>query len=181
MESTIRCPRCEQDIDAEGPACPACGHLHAGSLNCSVHADRAAEGVCVVCGRGVCGECDSGSEMHHACADHEGVPVIQGWAQVYTTSDTVEADLIKENLRSEGVDASVLSQKDRSFNVDMGDLSPVRILVPAYEYIDAVRILGQHMDGSGEVVFACASCGEPFDAGDTACRSCGAALPTPAA
>jgi hypothetical protein len=64
------------------------------------------------------------TSVHHACPDHRAVPVIEGWAQIYTTSDTVEADLIKENLQSEGVDAAVLSQKDRSFNVDLGDLSP---------------------------------------------------------
>jgi hypothetical protein len=87
-----------------------------------------------MCGLAVCDECDNDAEMHHACPDHADVPVIQGWAQIYTTSDTVEADLIRENLQSEGVDAEVLSQKDRSFNVDLGDLSPVRILVPAYDY-----------------------------------------------
>jgi hypothetical protein len=109
------------------------------------------------------------------------VPVIEGWAQIYTTSDTVEADLIKENLQSEGLDAAVLSQKDRSFGFDLGDLSPVRILVPAYEYLDAMQVLATHMDFRGEVVFACPACGEAFEPGDAACRSCGAALPTSAA
>jgi uncharacterized C2H2 Zn-finger protein len=180
MDTTIRCPRCEQEIHAEGPACPACGHIHAGSLSCDRHPDRAATGVCVVCGLAVCDECDNDAEMHHACPEHADVPVIQGWAQIYTTSDTIEADLIRENLQSEGVDAEVLSQKDRSFNVDLGDLSPVRILVPAYNYIDAVRVLGRHMDSSGEIVFACPSCGEPYDNDDATCRACGATLPTPA-
>lgn len=176
MEATIRCPRCEQQIDAEGPACPACGHIHAGTLSCDRHPDRQADGVCVVCGRAVCSECDNDTDMHHACPDHADVPVIEGWAQVYTTSDTVEADLIRENLQNEGVDAAVLSQKDRSFAVELGDLSPVRVLVPAYEYMDALRVLGSHMDRRGEVAFACPSCGEPYDEGVDTCSSCGAAL-----
>lgn len=181
METTIRCPRCEQEVDAEGPSCPACGHIHKGSASCTRHPDRTAAGVCVVCGDGVCEECDGPAEIHHACPDHAEVPVIEGWAQIYSTSDAVEADLIRDNLKSEGVDAAVLSQKDRSFNVDMGDLSPVRILVPAYDYLDAMAVIGQHMDFTGEVVFACPSCGEAFDAGDTVCRTCGTPLPTPAA
>ena len=57
----------------------------------------------------------------------------------------------------------VLSQKDRSFGVELGDLSPVRVLVPAYDYLEATRVLGQHMDDAGEVVFACPSCGEAFN------------------
>ena len=181
METTIRCPRCEQEIDAEGPACPACGYLHNGTLDCRRHPDRNAEGVCVICGDPVCEECDSTDEMHHACPDHGSIPVIEGWAQIYTTSDDVEADLIKENLQSEGVDAAVLSQKDRSFGVELGDLSPVRVLVPAYDYLEATRVLAQHMDDAGEVVFACPSCGEAFDPGDTVCASCGTPLPTPTA
>ena len=178
MESTIRCPNCEQEIDAEGPSCPACGHIHRGIMQCERHTERTATGVCVVCGSPVCEQCDVEDELHHACPDHAAVPVIEGWAQIYTTSEEVEADLIRDNLQSEGIDAAVLSQKDRSFAVDLGELSPVRVLVPAYDYLDAIGILGQHMDLRGEVVFACPSCGEPFDAGATVCLSCGATLPT---
>jgi DNA-directed RNA polymerase subunit RPC12/RpoP len=180
METTIRCARCDQEIDAEGPACPACGHIHTGSLNCKRHPDRKAVGVCVICGDALCDECDSSGEMHHACPDHSEIPVIEGWAQIYSTSDDVEAELIKENLQSEGVDAAVLSQKDRSFSVELGELSPVRVLVPAYDYLEATKLLGEHMDLAGEVVFACASCGEAFEPGDTVCQSCGSPLPTPA-
>ncbi|CAN5848743.1 hypothetical protein BH23GEM9_BH23GEM9_04740 [soil metagenome] len=177
MNSTMTCAHCGQEVAAAEPACPACGHLHGESVACARHPDRQAEGICVVCGDAVCDTCNAGDSVHHACPDHSAVPVIEGWAQVYTTSDTVEADLIKENLQSEGVDAAVLSQKDRSFNVDLGELSPVRILVPAYEYINAMKVLAGHMDFRGEVSFACPACGEAYDATDTTCRSCGAELP----
>lgn len=180
-DATIRCPRCDQEVDAEGPACPACGHLHNGTLDCKRHPDRTATGVCVICGDALCEECDSADEMHHACPDHSEIPVIEGWAQIYTTSDDMEADLIKENLQAEGVDAAVLSQKDRSFGVELGDLSPVRVLVPAYSYIEGTKLLAQHMDAAGEVVFACPTCGEAFDPGDALCANCGTPLPTPAA
>lgn len=178
MESTIRCSRCEQDVSSAEPACPACGHLHSGAIHCARHPDAAAPGVCVICGDAVCRECDRGEHVHHACPDHSEIPVIEGWAQVYTTSDTVEAELIRENLRSEGLDAAVLSQKDRSFNVELGELSPVRILVPAYEFLGALELLAAHMDAQGEVAFACSVCGEAFEEGDASCRTCGAPLPT---
>ena len=181
METTIQCPRCDQEIDAEGPACPACGHLHKGSLDCLRHPDRKATGICVVCSDPLCGECDVADAMHHACPEHGDVPVIEGWAQIYTTSDVMEAELIKENLQADGVDAAVLSQKDQSFGVDLGELSPVRLLVPAYEYLDAVKHLAQHMDVEGEVTFACPSCGEVFDTGESVCSSCGTPRPTSAA
>lgn len=178
MESTIRCPRCDQEVAAAEPACPACGHIHGDALACERHPDASAKGICVICGSAVCDDCNAADQVHHACPDHGTVPVIEGWAQVYTTSDTVEADLIKENLQSEGIDAAVLSQKDRIFAFDLGDFSPVRVLVPAYEYLDATQVLTGHMDTAGEVVFACPTCGEAFERDEATCRSCGSMLPT---
>jgi hypothetical protein len=181
MESTIHCPRCEQEVAASDSACPACGHIHGESVACARHSDRSADGICVVCGDPACDECNSGDRLHFACPDHRAVPVIEGWAQIYTTSDSFEADLIKENLRSEGLDAMIFDQKDRSFSIDLGDLSPVRVLVPAYEYMDAMTLLAGHMDAQGEVSFACPACGEAYDAGAAACGVCGARLPTASA
>jgi hypothetical protein len=178
MESTIRCSRCDQQVPGTEAACLACGLLlRDDAVACARHPDRSARGVCVICNGAVCDDCDSGHSPHFACPDHGAVPVVEGWAQVYTTSDTLEADLIRENLQSEGLDAAVLSQKDQSFAVDLGDLSPVRILVPAYEYLDASRLLEAHMDAAGEVSFACPACGEAFEEGDSTCRACGASLP----
>ena len=178
MESIIRCPRCEQDADASDATCAACGQFLSERAACARHPARTAEGVCVVCGDPVCDECDPTDEVHYTCPNHRTVPVIEGWAQIYTTSDAMEAELIKENLQSEGLDAAVLSQKDRSFTVDFGELSPVRILVPAYEYLDAMQVIATHMDRRGEVSFACPTCGEAFEPGDAICATCGAELPT---
>jgi hypothetical protein len=180
MESSIRCPRCEREIDASDATCAACGQFVDERAACARHPGRNAEGVCVVCGDPVCEECDPTDDVHYTCPNHRTVPVIEGWAQIYSTSDAVEAGLIRENLVSEGLDAAVLSQKDRSFTVDLGDLSAVRILVPAYEYLDAMEVIATHMDVRGELVFACPACGEAFEAGAAVCATCGAALPTSA-
>jgi hypothetical protein len=80
--------------------------------------------------------------------------VVGGWAQIYSTSDDLEAELIRDNLEAEGVDARILSQKDHfSLPVDLGDLSPVRILVPAFAYEEAERLLDEHRDELGQVAF----------------------------
>jgi hypothetical protein len=178
MYSTIRCTHCGQTVDADEPACAACGHIHDETIPCRRHASRTAGGVCVLCGDAVCHECNVGRSPHHVCPDHRAVPLIEGWAQVYTTSDSIEAGLIRKNLQSEGIDAAVLDQKDTSFNLDLGELSAVRVLVPAYDYLDAMALLTAHMDYRGEVSFACPACGEPFDAGSETCESCGKRLPT---
>jgi Double zinc ribbon/Putative prokaryotic signal transducing protein len=169
------CPNCEQEYETTEPSCPACGHL-AEAAGCAVHGDRTAPGACVVCGRAVCEECDRSEDVHYICPEHADIPVIEGWAQVYTTSSDMEAELIKENLQADGVDAEVLSQKDHTLTVDFGDLSPVRLLVPAYDYMRARELIERHKDAAGEVQFACPQCGEAYDPGEETCASCGASL-----
>ena len=99
--------------------------------------------------------------------------VIQGWAQIYSTTREFEAQLLLENLGAEGFDARMFSQKDKMISVDLGDFSIVRILVPAWEYERAQTVIRAYMDPSGEVVFACPTCGEVAEPGATKCASCG--------
>ena len=150
---TQTCPHCNETIASDVEACPACGHLHV-DQQCLKHADRQAKGQCVICGDAVCDDCNHGGDSHFQCETHKEIPIVEGWAQVYTTSDDLEAQLIRENLEAEGVDARVLSQKDHfSIPVDLGDFSPVRVLVPAFAYQEATSLIAEHMDEDGEVRF----------------------------
>ena len=151
--SAVTCDHCGERIAGDADACPACGVLRE-SRQCSTHAERSARGQCVICGTAVCEDCNRGGDPHYVCETHQTIPVVEGWAQIYTTSDDIEAQLIRENLEAEGLDARVLSQKDHfSLPVDLGDLSPVRVLVPAYEYENAQRLLASHRNARGDVAF----------------------------
>lgn len=67
----------------------------------------------------------------------------QDWALVYTAFSEIKIEMLKENLESAGIAASVLSQKDSSFPTP-GDLSVVKLFVKkadvpeALEYIQEV-------------------------------------------
>src|SRR5262245_61366604 len=116
------CPHCGETIDTESESCPACGQLQANAA-CERHPEREAEGVCVICGRALCEECNQPQGRHFACDQHTEVPLISGWAQVYSAADDVEAELIRDNLTADGIEARVLSQQDHySFAVELGDL-----------------------------------------------------------
>ncbi|MBI4545421.1 MAG: DUF2007 domain-containing protein [Gemmatimonadetes bacterium] len=160
----------------ERSGCPLCGALLE-PARCERHPRREARGQCVVCGTPVCELCQGVGGGPHLCPDHESVAVVDGWAQVYTTNDDIEAELIRENLQAEGIQAQVLSQKDHfSFTVALGGLSPVSVLVPADEYGEAQRLIRGHMDARGGVAFACPSCGEAYERGDDICAACGTRL-----
>lgn len=168
------CPRCEEKYRG-ADACPACGTLRE-PVPCQLHADREARERCVVCGRALCEECRMSEGRAALCAAHADVRVMEGWAQVYSATTDFEAQLLRDNLRAEGIDAQIFSQRDRAFSVDLGELSIVRLLVPVWEYERALQVIREHMDTAGEVVFACPACGEAFDPGARECTSCGAPL-----
>lgn len=171
------CARCGEPIVAGGGVCPACGELHP-NVDCASHPGERASSACIVCGLPICTACDHGPGPYHLCPAHRNIPIIQGWAQVYTAADDIEAELIRDNLLAEGIEAEVLSQKDHfSFRLDVGVLGPVRVLVPAFAYEEASELIRARMDARGEVVFACPSCGEAYESGDEVCATCGAPLP----
>lgn len=170
-----RCPRCEREIPVGAGACPHCGGAGRPAA-CAVHGERIAVGHCLLCGRSLCNECRHGDRRTGRCAEHAGVPVIQGWAQIYTTNSDFEAQLLRENLRAEGIESQIFSQRDSVFAVEMGNLSLVRLLVPAGEYDRAREVIRSHMDDDGEVAFACPACGEPQEPDAPACAACGTAL-----
>jgi RNA polymerase subunit RPABC4/transcription elongation factor Spt4 len=174
--ATRRCPNCDQEIDAESESCPACGTMFIEAF-CDDHPERRAAGACIVCGRRVCDDCGIDERGYCVCSEHADIPIFEGWAQLYTTPEEVEAQLIRDNLHAEGIDAEILSQKDRTLTFDLGDFAHIRVLVPAFSWIDARKVLHRHMDPEGEVAFACPSCGATYEPGDMICRSCGAELP----
>ncbi|MBX6363053.1 MAG: DUF2007 domain-containing protein [Gemmatimonadetes bacterium] len=174
---TLECPNCHERIPADEEACPACGFLRV-EARCAVHPERRAVGACVICGRPLCEACNQGDRPYFKCEAHAPVEIVEGWAQVYTTGDDVEAELIRDNLQAEGIDAQVLSQKDHfAFTMEIGDLAQVRVLVPAYAYEDALAVIEAHEAVGRGVAFACPVCGEAYEEGDTICSSCGAELP----
>jgi hypothetical protein len=173
-DQEVRCARCGEAFSGED-ACPYCGLLRVDAA-CNRHPSKRAVARCVLCGDALCPVCEDQEKHVSLCPSHREVPIVQGWAQVYSTTSELEAQLLRENLRSEEIEAQVYSQKDMMFNVDLGELSIVRLLVPVWQYEQALGVIREHMDAGGAVTFACSACGEPFTPGARECTACGAAL-----
>lgn len=62
----------------------------------------------------------------------------QDWIAVFNTSTDFEADLVRDRLDAAGIAAVVLTQRDHAFNLNVGDLAPVRVMVKP-EDRDAAR------------------------------------------
>lgn len=61
-----------------------------------------------------------------------------GWVSAFHGSTDFEADIVRDRLDEAGIPAVVLTQRDHSFNLNVGDLAPVHVMVKP-EDLDAAR------------------------------------------
>lgn len=69
----------------------------------------------------------------------------EDWVSVFRTSTDYEADLVRDRLDDSGIPAVVLTQRDHAFNLNVGDLAAVHVLVPPERAEDAVDLLEQQL------------------------------------
>lgn len=64
----------------------------------------------------------------------------EDWIAVYRTGTDYEADLVRDRLDDAGIPAIVLTQRDHAFNLNVGDLAPVNVMVPP-DQVERARAL----------------------------------------
>jgi hypothetical protein len=69
------------------------------------------------------------STPHDDSPDERRGRTYEGWVSVFECSTDFEADLVRDRLDEEDIAAVVLTQRDHSFNLNVGDLSPVHVMV----------------------------------------------------
>jgi hypothetical protein len=67
----------------------------------------------------------------------------EDWVSVFRTSTDYEGDLVRDRLDDSGIPAVVLTQRDHAFNLNVGDLADVHVMVPPDHAEEAVELL-QH-------------------------------------
>ena len=73
----------------------------------------------------------------------EKKPTREGWESVFRSTTDYEADMVRDRLDSAGIPAAVFSQRDHAFNVNVGNLAKVYVLVPSEYKAAAEELLHQ--------------------------------------
>ena len=60
--------------------------------------------------------------------DTRAARTYEGWVSVFQCSTDFEADLVRDRLDEEGLAAVVFTQRDHSFNLNVGDLAAVHVM-----------------------------------------------------
>ncbi len=66
---------------------------------------------------------------------------VDGWITIFRSGTDYEAELVRDRLVDSGIPAVVLTHRDHAFNLNVGDLARVRVLVSPEYRIAALRIL----------------------------------------
>ncbi len=64
----------------------------------------------------------------------------QDWVVVFQSGTDYEGDIVRDRLDDGGIPAVVLTQRDHAFNLNVGDLAEVNVLVPP-THVEAARAL----------------------------------------
>jgi hypothetical protein len=67
--------------------------------------------------------------------------IYQGWQSVLQAGTDYEADLVRDRLDEAGIPAVVLTQRDHAFNLTLGELAQVHVMVPPDRVEEARQIL----------------------------------------
>lgn len=69
----------------------------------------------------------------------------EDWVSIYRTGTDYEADLVRDRLDDGGIPAVVLTQRDHAFNLTVGDLAQVHVMVPPDRAEEAVALLEEKL------------------------------------
>ena len=69
----------------------------------------------------------------------------EDWVSVFRTSTDYEADLVRDRLDDSDIPAVVLTQRDHAFNLNVGDLARVHVMVPPDRAEEAVSLLNEQL------------------------------------
>ncbi len=153
-----RCPNCREEVTEDSDFCPHCGILLTDDhVTCSVHPERNAVAVCIVCRRLLCSDCRVVKKKRSFCSDHEMVEVSEDWALIFESNDYFEANLAKAKLESGNVTISVLNDLSIGYvgfletRIGRTNLDhPIKIFVPLDRYLDAEKVLAASPEESPE-------------------------------
>lgn len=149
------CAYCRGELDEGSDYCPRCGTLLAEDATCTIHQDRAAAGVCILCGTPRCSACGERKNGLFLCDDHEFAEIYQGMAKVHGSPDAALIGFARTCLEQAGLHPYVyvrssnplyLGSPEYTMFLAAGEydghfINEFKLMVPCPEYLAAQRIL----------------------------------------
>jgi len=95
-------------------------------VECETHPDHRAVGLCVICGKPVCSDCEMKSAGKILCSNPEHKILLQEWSVLYRLDSIFEAEAFVRNLADGGIKGKTFSMQD---HIAMHWLNENRVLL----------------------------------------------------
>jgi hypothetical protein len=149
------CSQCRNEVTKEDHFCRRCGSLFEVAHRCVNHAEREAEGVCIICCVPYCVECGGWVNDLFLCQNHADYEIYEGMVRVYGASDEVNAQYVQKCLEQSDLHPMLSARKaspisgggpdDTLFRAsgeyDGHIINEIEVLMPCQEVLKAERIL----------------------------------------
>jgi hypothetical protein len=118
MKPVNTCRNCSMQLMAGHTFCKKCGSVvdtsedHDETIECETHPDHYAVGICVICGRPVCSDCEVKSNEKILCHDPEHKIALHEWCAMVEPGSEFEAVALVRNLSDGGIEAKAFSLHD---------------------------------------------------------------------
>lgn len=125
-EEKYFCSHCSCEVKNDDDFCVECGSLLTEKVKCSVHNEKEAAGVCVICCEPFCCECGIFINRIFLCDKHGEYEIYEGMARVFGSSDSLQIDYAKNCLEQEGLHPLVFSKKASPWHLGGSEYSLFR-------------------------------------------------------
>lgn len=161
MAEIVACSRCGGEVYEDNDFCPHCGVLFdkAGQVACDTHPDQPAVGVCIICRRVLCAQCEKRRIGRSFCSEHRKVEVAEDWVKVFQSHEVTEADLARAVLQTAGFKVQMQNFSSIGYLWEGGGDSPVsrmqvgrpaKVFVPIPDFERALETLKEWDSGRME-------------------------------
>lgn len=151
------CENCGNLINAGDDFCPDCGSLFIDNIKCSIHPEIDAKGVCVICTEPYCKTCLGRSDEIFLCNKHSNYEIIEGFAKVFGTQISTEAEYVQKILDDENFHTYLFKRKASPIHMGYENhtlfrasgekpghsVNEYKVMVPLQEVIAAEEIINK--------------------------------------
>jgi hypothetical protein len=112
------CKNCSTQLQNGQKFCIVCGTFidtnkeNDLKVECETHSDHHAVGLCVICSKPVCSDCEVKSDGKILCNNPEHKILFQEWRVMYKPDSEFEAEALVRNLADGGIEAKTFSLHD---------------------------------------------------------------------
>jgi hypothetical protein len=147
--SATRCPRCSSEISDLDEFCTSCGALLEGSFSCTLHPDRLAGGVCVICGSAWCGGCGHWTGGVFLCNEHRQFDVRERRVQLVSARSRVRILDAIQALKSAELHPQIVSSSGQAATIESVEkgIPPgeeMLVMIPLPEALIGIDVLREH-------------------------------------